>query len=252
MTSQPSGGYPSEWFVNELKDEFICAICLEVLKNPHCCRNGHAFCLSCISKALKLHQECPTCKVVMCSESLMVGLCQRKLIEELTVKCCFCCFWMGPLHQMQKHVSTKCSFRPIVCPMSVIGCCTIGYCTGSLLRSELVNHVFISISQLCSLTKVNCTPIQEQIQAAQLTALKSFIDFHVNNGFIGKRLSGSVVFTGSEPSSTDGRHSGLLIDTGVFPLPKVYCGDMINYQENGYGFMSRSNGTQGECCVFRQ
>ena len=51
----------------ENKDDLICPICLDVLKNPISCsdkKNSHSFCKDCIDKYLNENNKCPTCKLI--------------------------------------------------------------------------------------------------------------------------------------------------------------------------------------------
>ena len=48
---------------NIFYQDFTCAICLEIVTDPHiipeCC---HRFCGSCIKESIQWHNECPTCR----------------------------------------------------------------------------------------------------------------------------------------------------------------------------------------------
>ena len=60
--------YNSENLIGkENKKDFICPVCLEVLKNPISCsgnKNSHSFCKDCIDKYLKQNNKCPSCKLI--------------------------------------------------------------------------------------------------------------------------------------------------------------------------------------------
>ena len=50
----------------ENKEDFICPICLSILKNPINCsdnNNSHSFCKDCIDYFLKNKKKCPICKL---------------------------------------------------------------------------------------------------------------------------------------------------------------------------------------------
>src|SRR5689334_20102731 len=54
----------------ESAEELMCNICLEVLENPRQCRNGHLFCMECITPALALTPECPICRTALTEPTL--------------------------------------------------------------------------------------------------------------------------------------------------------------------------------------
>ncbi len=110
MANEDYGGYALGLFVSKPSDHFICAICLDVVRQPHQCRNGHMFCKTCIYMALASHPECPTCRVSSTVSSLSVCLVARDLIDELQIKCDRkMCKWVGSVGSftthLKKHVS---------------------------------------------------------------------------------------------------------------------------------------------------
>src|SRR4051794_34449258 len=44
--SNQDGGYSQSIFVTEPSEEFVCPLCLNILKNPKQCLRGHTFCRS--------------------------------------------------------------------------------------------------------------------------------------------------------------------------------------------------------------
>lgn len=83
----PSGGYPLSVFIVPPSEDLLCPICLNVLKDPNQCKNGHCFCLSCISSALKDSAKCPTCLIPLISDQLSHNLLIKNQIDKLIVKC---------------------------------------------------------------------------------------------------------------------------------------------------------------------
>ncbi len=200
------GGYPVDWFAKLPRDELICAICLDVLKNPHCCRNGHAFCLNCITSALQTYSKCPTCKCILSIDILMVGLCQRNLVAELNVKCQNeSCDWTGPLHQKEKH-ETRCDH--IQCPLFAAGCCAIAHCRGSVTHKQLLeNHIF---NFKCYTLDSNKPSNSHHVMLKDVQIVIGSISMR---GFVTKTLDDGVVFSGTEPEVETGRHVGIFVDT---------------------------------------
>ncbi len=80
------GGYPVELFLREPAVDFCCGICLNVLKDPHQCKNGHTYCFDCISEALTARNVCPSCSVHLNLHSLSKSLVLRNLIDKLIVR----------------------------------------------------------------------------------------------------------------------------------------------------------------------
>ena len=70
-----------------------------------------------------------------------------------------------------------------------------------------------------------------------------FIDKAVP-GFITKRISAGVVFSGSEPNPHTLQHHGVLIDITISPPHRVYCGELSNYVEHGSGNVQFANGSK--------
>ncbi len=155
----------------------------------------------------------------------------------------------GALHQKQVHAKTICLYEPVQCPLYIAGSCTKEDCSGSLLRKDLPDHIFISkkssIAQICSLAKQNsATKQQIALQTKQLADLKAVVDSHVVEGFTSKRLANGIVFCGSVPSPVDSRHSGILVDTSTTPPHRVYCGELLDFAEDGHGVVRYTWGNQ--------
>ena len=113
--SGPCGGYDFK-FVNEVSEEFLCPICLLVLKEPHlsgCC--GHHFCQTCITRVKDDRGPCPLCKQRYFS-TLMDKSVQRK-VNDLRV---FCrskgkgCRWEGELSSYESHIQL-CKYVKVDC-----------------------------------------------------------------------------------------------------------------------------------------
>ncbi len=140
------GGYPTEWFVEEPASDFNCGVCLNVLKNPHQCQNGHTFCFSCISQSLKRRRACPTCSVRVDSICLIKSLGIRNLIDKLHV---FCseenCDWTGPLEEMNDHEHepkpTQTDPGHVLCPLYAVQLCPDPKCSGKVCSTQLFSHL---------------------------------------------------------------------------------------------------------------
>jgi hypothetical protein len=133
------GGYSTTYFVKKPTDNLICGVCLEVLKNPHQCKNGHMACLSCITTALDSNQECPTCKTYLSIKKLSRSLAIGQIIDDLEIKCSSDkCDWTGKLGEQSTH-SESCEFQDVDCPLYECNSCSED-CTGKIARGELKHH----------------------------------------------------------------------------------------------------------------
>ncbi len=69
------------------------------------------FCLLCISKALEIHKQCPTCKSYLYLDRLSFNVIAHNIIARFNVKCPVSyCIWSGTVSQFRDH--TTC-FRPV-------------------------------------------------------------------------------------------------------------------------------------------
>lgn len=116
MSGFKSSGYSTKLFVEQPSDEFICGLCLDVLNNPHQCRNGHCFCYGCVCSALAIQRMCPLCKCAMSVDSMNSNLLVRNLIEKTNVRCeNVGCPWTGHLHRLDGHLCNECEYRLMIC-----------------------------------------------------------------------------------------------------------------------------------------
>jgi hypothetical protein len=67
----------------ESAKELQCGICLQLLNKPRQCKNGHLFCLNCISQCLEKSHECPSCRCSLKMEELARSLFVEKRILKL-------------------------------------------------------------------------------------------------------------------------------------------------------------------------
>ena len=67
--------------------ELQCGICLQLINKPRQCKNGHLFCLVCITKCISKNPECPTCRCKLDEETLARSLFVERHIRNLKVYC---------------------------------------------------------------------------------------------------------------------------------------------------------------------
>ncbi len=80
-------GHPTDIFLKKPDDSIICAICLEVLRDPASFKEcGHTFCEDCIKGCLSNNRTCPTCRVSVHTGSNPTYI-LRDLVGKLEVRC---------------------------------------------------------------------------------------------------------------------------------------------------------------------
>ncbi len=116
-------GHESNIFVCKPSDKCDCPLCLNVLKDPQQCSNGHCFCKGCICTALAKQSECPLCKTHLTVKKLGKNLFMQNTIDEMDTYCISCdhldikndlmidrCQWIGQLHSRTAHYENDCGY----------------------------------------------------------------------------------------------------------------------------------------------
>src|SRR3989338_4043048 len=73
----------------DLASDLECAICLSLLQHPRQCKNGHLFCLECLTKCLATKPECPQCRASLTLSDLGRSLFVEQTLRNLHVFCKF-------------------------------------------------------------------------------------------------------------------------------------------------------------------
>jgi len=132
-------GHPENIFLSKPDSSFICAICLEVLKDASSYKEcGHTFCNECILRC-SANPICPTCrKHVHTGSNPNYAL--RDIIDKLKVECMESdrpplrrlmsdgrsrgktivydvpgCDWRGTIAGLQHHIANECPYSTIMC-----------------------------------------------------------------------------------------------------------------------------------------
>ena len=141
-------GYDEERFVGKVDRNFICLICINVLKDPVLCpKNHHCFCRGCITKYLENYQKCPTCADRLTVHTLaepqrMV----KQMLNALNIHCVYIdrgCQEISELENLDQHEAT-CGFAPAVC--------TNQGCGATVNQRDLIHHE----SEVCEFRKLKC------------------------------------------------------------------------------------------------
>ena len=144
MESSRPCGYPHEIFIEQPPSFCVCSICLEILRNPRQCPNGHVYCYDCIFQCMDHKKECPSCKCYLPEEVLANSLFARNMIGEMQVKCpttvkesCvksdLHCSWVGSINDLDDHLNHS-------CVSSIVPCSNVK-CAVVVPRGNLVNHI---------------------------------------------------------------------------------------------------------------
>ena len=115
------GGYSLSLFPSIPPNRFICSLCLNVMRDPFGCTNGHNFCQICIKIHLSRKPECPVCRVRLLLKDLVRNIFARESIAELQLRCEYFdagCSWLGTIDTLSSHPPEGCGSQVIVCPNS--------------------------------------------------------------------------------------------------------------------------------------
>ena len=115
--------YP-EQFVENIKHEYMCPICKEVLDQPvqTKCRTPHIFCASCLSFSFEMCGSlCPVCRTVIVNPNEFIEpapFVLRTILSELDFRCPNCKHTVK-LHQLPRH--QECCFQsPTTAPTHIL------------------------------------------------------------------------------------------------------------------------------------
>ncbi|XP_057315486.1 TNF receptor-associated factor 3-like isoform X2 [Hydractinia symbiolongicarpus] len=118
-----SGGYDYEP-VEDVKQDFYCVICLNLLKDAMQLECQHGMCNFCLqslarsSKQRNVEFTCPSCRTPIDENKVHpVGMINRVILS-LKVKCVNTragCDWCGEVSNMKDHQNNTCEFQNVVC-----------------------------------------------------------------------------------------------------------------------------------------
>jgi hypothetical protein len=120
-------GYEPSIFVKKPSAKFTCPLCLNVLKNPKQCSNGHCYCHGCIKIAFINRKECAVCKEILDFDKMGRNIMIKEIIDEMNTYCPTCdliedktvvdrCQWIGELYSREAHLTNERGFVEICCP----------------------------------------------------------------------------------------------------------------------------------------
>ena len=130
-------GYPSECFIDEIDEDFICGICREVLRDPlnlETC--PHLLCRKC-TQGVK-NKVCPKCRLSFQTSSLAsIPFIQQKIIN-MKIKCVYHengCEWTGTIGTDERNLTAHLH----ECKWSSFESCTL--CLKKVQHIELASHL---------------------------------------------------------------------------------------------------------------
>jgi hypothetical protein len=240
------GGVLPSLFVEEPELNLLCGICEKVSNDPHTCKNGDCFCLSCISESLTFKTYCPICFDPTDVEALSKNCVAQDIIHHLDVMCGNRhCLWIGCLEERISHV-ISCPYQSFSCPLNDIGKCP--NCQGNFTRAELEVHVWERSTVETVLALINQIKTQ-QTQSDVERPTNKIQDTDV----IEKKPPPEMKVLGADNTTTGDVYRGGLVDgkrhgygtiihseDSVF----VFCsGDFSADQLHGEGFVQFRDGS---------
>ena len=160
--SHSHGGFEDERFKDTISDNFHCAICTNVFKDPvMCSQNEHIFCRLCITKCLASSERCPTCMEPLTVETLRVPpRIVFSCLSEFKIPCDFHdrgCQQLVRQEKLEQHVMV-CGFAPAICSNEG--------CQVEVNARDLIHHE----NTACKKRRVQCHNCAELKQ--EMTAVK--------------------------------------------------------------------------------
>ncbi len=166
-----------------------CPICLSICDDPHMCKNGHNFCLSCISTSLESKRECPTCKTFLSQDKLSQNRILRLHIGCFRSKCPGHpgCSWINPLELFKTHCASCVHCEEVDCPFWSLG---LGLChqscNGKLKKGGLDLHILSAPNLVNNITFLTSHfKIQSELATRldeQLVRYRSLFDSYTRDG----------------------------------------------------------------------
>ncbi|KAJ6640026.1 E3 ubiquitin-protein ligase NRDP1 [Pseudolycoriella hygida] len=154
-------GYELAGFVNEVDKEFICSICMMVMKNPVQSPCEHIFCSECIRSWIPLLENCPVDRQLLRPDDLKpTPRYFRNLLDKLEIRCKFeslGCEMIVPLERLQDHLA-NCKHKP-----DAIVDCDKG-CNLAVTRREYQKNCLIHLANKFSMQMDEMTKLNEKLQ----------------------------------------------------------------------------------------
>lgn len=102
-----SNGFQKTRFFTPVLSDLECSSCHDVAREPRCCSKEHIFCLDCVTESLKSKYECPACRIILTTRTL-VPLTELKQIvyDSLLLKCAAAvsgCEFFGTINEIVDH-----------------------------------------------------------------------------------------------------------------------------------------------------
>ena len=161
-------------FIGDISDNFVCAICLWVVKDPvehvDCEKIFCQPCLTVLTESTKKN-ECPHCRNLLTNRTKPMNRVVREFYEKLQMRCRFAdkgCTEVFPWTTQANHESV-CVFHRIECP----------HCQEVMASSQLKSHE----QEKCPMIQVVCS-----VPGCQQSMLRKHIDNHDQENFKSHKL----------------------------------------------------------------
>ena len=178
----------------DVKENFHCSICYNVLKEPRMCRNNeHLFCLDCITEQLRVNsQTCPECNGHLSVDTLRRARVVNNISSKLKINCdhadrgCpeFIC------HEDLKTQVATCGYAPVLCSNAECGM--------EINKQDKIRHE----TEVCEYRRVkchDCGQIQKDVNTLKgsLSQLNGEVEDMKNNHVeikeVAKKLEGRSI-----------------------------------------------------------
>ncbi|XP_046841933.1 E3 ubiquitin-protein ligase NRDP1-like [Xenia sp. Carnegie-2017] len=112
-------GYEESRFKTAVDENFLCSICLNIVKDARMCRhNEHIFCRYCIEEHLRVNaQRCPQCQDNLTAPTLLPARFVNNMISKFKINCDYAsrgCPEFIKVEDLERHVE-NCGFAPVLC-----------------------------------------------------------------------------------------------------------------------------------------
>ncbi|XP_057298847.1 TNF receptor-associated factor 3-like isoform X2 [Hydractinia symbiolongicarpus] len=135
-----SGGYDYD-IVEEVKQDFYCVICLNLMKDAMQLTCGHGMCNYCLQSLAQSSSKrnvefvCPSCRESVDMDKVHTAGMVNRFILSIKVKCVNVkdgCSWIGEISDMKAHCESKCAFQEVKCTMQS--------CPVYIIKAKLADH----------------------------------------------------------------------------------------------------------------
>ncbi|XP_002534127.2 E3 ubiquitin-protein ligase COP1 [Ricinus communis] len=86
VSSEPAAAEEEEAGLSELEKDFLCPICMQIIKDAFLTACGHSFCYMCIITHLRNKSDCPCCTHYLTTNQLFPNFLLQKLLKKASAR----------------------------------------------------------------------------------------------------------------------------------------------------------------------